>query len=140
MYKALFPFPHCVRPAGDKTFPFKSPKRFSARTVPEDCFLPFSLWMHCKCGFGCLRPFSLAFPPTYLHCSECLLLGTEDVLVAPPAAVHSQQLSTALLLGIALPKMGQQSCSHQPPSLHARNVGSSTFKNRSWLPTCFELD
>ena len=140
MYKALFPFPHCVRPAGDKTFPFKTPKHFPARTLPEDCFLPFSLWTHCKCGFGCLRPFSLAFPSTYLRCSECFLLGTADVLTAPPAAVHSRRLSTALLLGVAPHKMYQQSCSHQPPSIHASNVGLTTLKNRSLLPTCFQPD
>lgn len=59
MHKAPFPFPHCVRAAGDETFPFQTPELFPARTFPEGCSLPFSLWMLCKCGSGCLWPLEL---------------------------------------------------------------------------------
>lgn len=106
--QSLISLPPLCLTSRRQVFSIQNSKIFSASTLPKDCFLPFSLWMHCKCGFGFLRPFLLVFVLTNLHCSECFLLGTKDALTTSTAAFYSQQISTTLLLGIAPKKCARR--------------------------------
>lgn len=52
--KPHFPSPIVFEQQETRLFRSKLQNFFPARTLSEDSFLPFSLWMICKYGFGCL--------------------------------------------------------------------------------------
>lgn len=107
----LFPFPHCVQPAGDKAFLFKTPKHFPARTLPEDCFLPFSSQTHCRCGFGCLCV-CLALSASLRQSQQCPFPGTQHTAFITYCPRPPQKMLPALLLA----SVSFASCQHCAPN------------------------
>ena len=121
----LFPFPHCVQPAGDKAFLFKTPKHFPARTLPEDCFLPFSSQTHCRCGFGCLCV-CLALSASLRQSQQCPFPGTQRTAFITYCPRLPQ-------------KCCQHYCLHQSPLLHVSTVPLTTAK-KVFATYLFQLD
>lgn len=123
--QSLFPFPHCVQPAGDKAFLFKTPKHFPARTLPEDCFLPFSSRIHCRCGFGC-QCVCLTLSASLWKSQQRPFPGTQHIAFIRYCP-HSPQKSC------------QHYSLHQSPLLHVSTVPLTTAK-KVFATYLFQLD